>query len=73
MSSMSNLDLMIKEASANEQQYEEFKALVDKHFVGSIHAYDLPEVLKQVLFNWELGEMELESWGCEPWEDEHDG
>lgn len=69
MSSMSNLDLMLQHVARNNAEYEQYKSLINQHFNGDLRSDDLPQVLKDVLFDWEIEEMELSANIPEPWED----
>ncbi len=55
MSSMKNLDLMIQ-----GDNYEQYKELINQHFNGDLRSDELPQPLKDILFQWEIEEMELE-------------
>lgn len=72
MSAMKNLDLMIKQSSLNDREYEINKNLINQHFNGDLRSEQLPQRLKDVLFQWEIEEMELSQDIPEPWED-YDG
>jgi hypothetical protein len=71
MSAMSNLDLMVKGVSMTDEEYENNKALISRHMNGEIVTQDLPQHLKDILFEWETDELELNHniEQPKPWED----
>lgn len=47
------LDIMIQQVST-EEQYETNKSLINQHLNGEVDLQQLPENLKQVIFDWEM-------------------
>lgn len=60
MSAMKNLDLILQQNSPTPEEYDENKTLISMHLDGIIEANKLPQHLKDILFQWEQDELELD-------------
>lgn len=60
MSAMKNLDLILQQNSPTPEEYDENKTLISMHLDGIIGANKLPQHLKDILFQWEQDELELD-------------
>ena len=69
MSAMKNLDLMVQETSVTPEDYEENKTLICMHMNGEILFEQLPQHLKDLLFQWETQEIELAYLEPSSWEE----
>jgi hypothetical protein len=59
MSAMKKLDSMIQDISMSPNEYEANKAIIIKCLNGDLNQEELPENIKDVMFQWEASEMEL--------------
>lgn len=57
------LDQKIRTVSMSEEEYEENKHITALHLNGELGLRELPEVLQQAIFDWEIEENER--WGTE--------
>ncbi len=60
MRSMNNLDLMVQEICMTPEEYEDNKAMVSIYLNGELSLDQLPQHLKDVIFQWEAEETQLE-------------
>lgn len=61
MSAMKNLDLMIQQTVTTPDDYEDLKTQINMHISGEIQWFELTQQAKDILHQWEIEEMELES------------
>lgn len=59
MSSMKNLDYIVRDISIDESEYDENKTLISMHLNGELAFKDLPFMLQNAMMQWENEEMEL--------------
>lgn len=68
--SMNNLDLLIKENSPTQQEYEDNKELIKMHLKNEIDYQSLPQGIKDILWEWEFDVIETNRFISQStWED----
>lgn len=67
--SIRNLALIVQEKSIDNNEYEVNAKLVDRHLAGLVSFGELPQLLKDALYEWEMEEWALTVNRCpESWE-----
>ncbi|MBF0571112.1 MAG: hypothetical protein HQL12_04505 [Candidatus Omnitrophica bacterium] len=60
MKSMNSLDLMVRQISMTPVEYEKNKAIVSMYLDGELKSNQIPQYIKNVMFQWEAETIELE-------------
>ena len=68
MGSMKNLDAIVKSKCISDEEYERNKRLIDMHFNGDVALEDLPQSMRDAIWEWEIDEIELSKhYSIESW------
>lgn len=67
--SIRNLALIVQEKSIDVSEYITHAKLIDRHLAGEVSFGELPQLLKDALYEWEMEEWALTVNRCpEGWE-----